>query len=384
MLGIVIGITAVILALSIGESAQGYILSQISSFGADKLIVVNGPKTQSANESPFVQETLTKKDLETLKKQSFVQYVSAEIFQTDLVSANGINKNTNIFGTYPDEIRIMDWHVTDGLFFMDSDVESHGRVAVLGSAIADELFGAGNAVGQSVKIGTANYRIAGVLQPIGVQFFQNIDDMVFIPATTMLDAFHKKYYQYLLVKPNVPMAEATRRIEETLRDAHNIDNPTLDPTKDDFHIMTQEDAVQIVGQITGVLQILLSSIAAISLLVGGIGIMNIMYVSVTERIGEIGLRKSIGARNRDILRQFLIEATVLTIGGGLIGIVLGSLLAWITIKIINSYQLGWIYIVSVRGIIFGVTISTMIGLVFGYLPAKRASKLSPMDALRTE
>lgn len=384
MLGIVIGITAVILSLSIGESAQTYILSQISGFGADKLIIMSGPKTQTPTESPFVEESLTLNDVKALKKQSWEKYVSAETFQTDLFTAQGTSKNGNVFGTLPDEIQIMSYATKEGVFFSDSDAESHARVAVLGSGIADELFGAGNAVGRSLKIGTAGFRIIGVMQPLGVQFFQNMDDMVYIPITTLMDLYHKKHVQYLIMTPAIPMAQAIPRVEDALRDAHNISNPERDLSKDDFHVMTQEDAVKTVSQITGVLQILLASIAAISLLVGGIGIMNIMYVSVTERISEIGLRKSVGARYADVLRQFLAEATLLTFGGGLIGIVTGTSLSWITIQIINSYQLGWVFLISWRGVFIGVVISTLIGLLFGYLPARRAALLSPIDALRTE
>ena len=182
----------------------------------------------------------------------------------------------------------------------------------------------------------------------------------------------------------MPIADAKLQIEYTLRDMHNLDNPTGDPTKDDFNVTSQDDAIKSAATITNILQILLVSIAAISLIVGGIGIMNIMYVSVTERIKEIGLRKAIGARREDILSQFLIEAVILCTLGGIIGIVLGISLAWIGISIISSFQSGWTFAISWDGVGLGLVVSATIGIIFGYFPARSAAALNPIDALRTE
>jgi putative ABC transport system permease protein len=385
-LGIVIGIAAVILSLSIGQSAQAYILSQISVFGPDKLIIRPGSKVQAQlqSASPFVEETLTINDYKKLKREPWVSLISAEVMQTDLFKAGNINKNVTVMGVMPDEIAIGGYSVQDGVFFSDSDVDSHARFAVLGSSIADEAFGQGNAVGRSFKLGTVSYKVIGVMKPAGTQFFQNLDDIVYLPSTTVLDVYHKKNFQYFILKTTLPLAEAINRIEILMREAHGIDNPTGDYSKDDFYVMTQADAIKTVSQVTSILQILLSAIAAISLLVGGIGIMNIMFVSVTERIGEIGLRKSIGARSSDILRQFLAEAVFLTMGGGVIGFIFGSFAAWLAIQIINHYQPGWTFIVSYYGAALGFVVSTLIGLVFGYLPARRAAKLQPIEAMRYE
>ncbi|MFA5185546.1 MAG: ABC transporter permease [Patescibacteria group bacterium] len=386
MLGIVIGIAAVILSLSIGQSAQMFILSQISVFGPDKLIIHPGSKIQNelSNASPFVDETLTLSDYKRLKREDWVNQISAEVMQTDMVKAGDVNKSVSVLGVMPDELSIGGYSMKSGSFFTDSDIDSHARIAVLGSSLAEEMFGQDNAVGRSFKLGTLGYKVVGVLKPAGTQFFQNLDDVVYLPSTAVLDAYHKRNFQYFIIKTNLPLADATSRIEIVMREAHSIDNPTGDYSKDDFFVMTQADAIKTVSQITSVLQILLSAIAAISLLVGGIGIMNIMFVSVTERISEIGLRKSIGARSQDILRQFLTEAVLLTMGGGIIGFLFGSFVAWLAIQIINQYQPGWVFIISYFGAGLGFVVSTLIGLVFGYLPARRAAKLQPIEAMRHE
>jgi putative ABC transport system permease protein len=209
-----------------------------------------------------------------------------------------------------------------------------------------------------------------------------MDEMVYIPATTMMSQYSYDTFQYLSVKTSLPTEEARFQLEVLMRDLHNIDNPEGALAKDDFYVSTAADAAEIVTSITGVLQILLSAIAAISLLVGGVGIMNIMYVSVTERVTEIGLRKAIGASSGEVLNQFLLESVLLTLGGGIGGVVLGTSAAWLAIRIINNYLAGWEFIISFNGIIFGVIVSTIIGIIFGYAPAKTAAKLDPIVALR--
>lgn len=383
MLGIVIGIAAVILALSIGESAKAFILSQISSFGSDQLVIANGPREDtSGGPSFFVQETLSMKDYKRLRKESWIKAVSGEIFQTDLIQANGQNMNATIVGTLPDEIAIGGYETKEGIFITSDQVDSHARVAVIGYGIADNFFGQENPIGKSIKLGNNGYRIIGVMEKLGTQFFQNLDQMVYIPATTMMDAYNKDHFTDMLIQVTVDLKTAQTRTEDILREMHNVDNPERDYSKDDFHVVSQEEAIKVVSQITDVLEILLAAIAAISLLVGGIGIMNIMFVSVTERIKEIGLRKAIGAKQKDIMNQFLAESVILTVTGGIIGVIIGTLVAWLAIQVILYYQSGWTFTVSIKGIIVGVVVSTLIGLTFGYVPARRAAKLHPIDALR--
>jgi len=383
MLGIVIGIAAVILALSIGESAKLFILSQISSFGSDQMIIDNGPRADKTGEvSIFTKETLAMKDYKRFKKEPWVKAVVGQIFQTDLLQAGGQARNVTVIGTMPDDMTMNGYKVREGVFFTDDEVNSHGRTAVLGYTLADKYFGLGNAVGKNIKLGTQSYKVVGVLDKLGTKFFQNLDEMVYLPVTTVMDKYKKQYFTYMTIQSSIPLSEAQPLAEIILRESHNLNNPQGDYAKDDFHVVSQEEAIKIVSQITGVLEILLAAIAAISLLVGGIGIMNIMFVSVTERIKEIGLRLAVGARQEDILNQFLAEAIILTIAGGAIGIAFGTFLAWLAIQIILSYQSGWQFTISLNGVLLGFIVSTLVGLVFGYVPARRAAKLHPIDALR--
>jgi putative ABC transport system permease protein len=383
MLGIVIGIAAVILALSIGESAKLFILAQISAFGSDQLMIDNGPRADKTGEvSLSVKETLAMKDYKRLKKESWVKAVVGQVFQTDLLQANGQARNVTVIGTMPDDIVMNDYKVEEGTFFTDDEVGSHSRVVALGHTLADKYFGQGNAVGNSVKLGSQNYKVVGVMAPLGSKFFQNLDEMVYMPVTTVMDKYNKEHFTFMAIQSSIPLKEAQPLTEIIMRESHNLDNPEADYAKDDFHVVTQEEAIQIVSQITGVLEILLAAIAAISLLVGGIGIMNIMFVSVTERVKEIGLRKALGAKPGDVLNQFLTEAIMLTIGGGAVGIAFGTFLAWLAIQIILSYQSGWQFTISLNGVFAGFVVSTLVGLIFGYIPAKRAARLNPIDALR--
>jgi ABC-type antimicrobial peptide transport system permease subunit len=232
-----------------------------------------------------------------------------------------------------------------------------------------------------VKIARQNFRVIGVMERVGTRGFDNVDKNVYIPVTAAMDLYSKKYVQVLVLRTKLAsITDGMRRIQDVLRDRHNIDFGE----EDDFTVLSQEELVKTVTQITDVLGLLLSAIAAISLVVGGIGIMNIMYVSVTERTREIGLRKSLGARRRDILGQFLFEAILLTGAGGAIGIALGTAFSWLAITIISSFQPGWGFAVSMTGVLLGFGVSAFIGVVFGYAPARKAAGLNPIEALRKE
>lgn len=382
MLGIVIGITSVILVLSIGQAAERYIINQVSTFGSDVMTVSNGPKEPPQNETPslFVKQSLTVKDYQSLKQESWVTLATASISQDDTVLANGIERNAQISGTTPDEVGFYDLRLAKGSFFTQDDVNGHSQVTVIGSKIAQSIFGDDYPVGKNIKIANRNFRIVGVMVPLGTRSFQDLDKRVYIPVTAAADLYNRKYADSLSVKTTLSVSEATRRLEDRLRDSHNIARPS----DDDFHILTQDDAIKNASQITSILQVLLASIAAISLIVGGIGIMNIMYVTVTERIREIGLRKSLGARRRDILGQFLTEAIMLTTTGGCIGVLLGLGITWLAIQIILQFQSGWVFVISLPGIVLGVGVSMTIGLIFGFAPAHQAASLSPIEALRHE
>jgi putative ABC transport system permease protein len=227
--------------------------------------------------------------------------------------------------------------------------------------------------------------VVGVLEEQGTRFFQNLDAMAYVPVTTLQDdVLGVNYINFIAAKTTLPLDWAKEEIRFLLRDEHDIDNPDGDLSKDDFFVSTQEDAVAIIGTVSAVLALLLSSIAAISLLVGGIGIMNIMLVSVTERTKEIGLRKAIGATYGEILRQFLLESVILTLVGGLVGVASGIGMAFLTYLIVRTQLDGWSFSVSVNSIVLAVIVATVVGIVFGIYPARRAAKLDPIEALRYE
>ena len=384
MLGIVIGSLSVILMLTIGEAAGRYILSQISTFGSDTLFIVNGGEHDVSQPTLFVKESITIKDVKKLNASPWVTMITGKLIQDDQATANGITTNAQVVGTMPDELRLNDIGVAVGSFFSMSSVESHAHEAVLGDELARVAFGVDTPIGKTIKINAVPFRVIGVMEKAGTKAFQNVDKQIYVPVTSALDLYHKQYVTMIGLKTSLGMNDAKDRIRVLLRERHNLDNPTNDLSKDDFHIHTQEELLRSVSSITNILQILLSSIAAISLVVGGIGIMNIMYVSVTERVKEIGLRKAIGAHRSEILGQFLVEAVIQTLLGGMIGTFLGIAFSWIAIRIVNALQPGWTFAVSTTGIALGITVSAAIGIIFGYFPARKASLLHPIDALRFE
>jgi putative ABC transport system permease protein len=381
ILGIVIGIASVILILSITEAGKDFIVSQVQSTGSDLIFIENGSPSQ-ITETPdaFTKQVLTEQDLKSLKKQTWVASIAPIVISSDSVNVLGQIANATVVGSNAVIQEVFSVDVEKGAFFTDDDVSSHRRAIILGGSIAKKLFGFEDPVNRTIDLGGQKLRVAGVMEAAGTRFMMNIDDYVYIPYTTSMDLYAQTRFMEFILKPTIPRYEATERVKAILRDNHNIDNPD----DDDFRVMTQEDVVKIVDQVTGSLSIFLGAVAGISLVVGGIGIMNIMFVSVTERTREIGLRKSLGARTGVIMRQFLIEAAFLTSIGGIIGTLLGIALTWLAIQIILQYQPGWHFTLSVTGVALGVGFSTAVGLVFGYAPAKKAASINPIEALRYE
>jgi putative ABC transport system permease protein len=381
MLGIVIGISSVILVLSIAEAAERYILSTVNSFGTGLIIVTNGPPSGGSFTNPFAEETLTIDDVRAFRQRPWIELAMGSIEQSDKAIANGLERSGKVTGTMPDEIAFWNIQPSHGVFLSEEDVEARSRVTVLGNEIAEELFGVDEAVGKTVKLGRQNFRVIGIMEQTGTRGVEDIDRNIYIPVTSAMDLYNRKYVQGIVLRTKLAsITDAISRVQDVLRDRHNIDLGE----EDDFTALTQEELVKTATQITDILGALLSAIAAISLVVGGIGIMNIMYVTVTERTREIGLRKSVGATDRDVLGQFLIEALFLTGIGGVIGMALGILFSAIGISVISSFQSGWTFGISLNGVLLGIGVSTLIGVVFGYAPARKAATLRPIEALRKE
>lgn len=388
MLGIIIGIASVILTLAIGQAAQAFLLSQVAAFGSNLIFVANGSGDEQRGGPPdaSIKQTLTIDDYNVLRRTSWVDQVDASVIANDFVTANGAGMYASISGVSPDDQKIFRAVVARGRFIEDEDVVSRSRVIAIGAGVAKKLFSANNPVGKSIKIGQRTYRVIGVMAEGGTRFFTKVDDQVYIPVTSAMDQYNRERLNFisLTARDGISVDSAKERTRLALRDSHNLDNPKGELAKDDFRVASQEDAAKSAALIGTILQTLLGSIAAISLVVGGIGIMNIMFVTVTERTQEIGLRKALGATRRDILGQFLSEALVLTTLGGAIGVGFGLLLSVIAIQIINSFQDGWAFIFPLNGVILAFTVSGAIGVIFGYYPARKAASLNPIESLRYE
>ncbi len=388
ILGIVIGVAAIMIVMSLGKGAQDLILSQIQSIGSKTIAIVPGrqPKGPADIISTFT-DSLKERDIVLLKRKENVPYL-AEImpivFGTEVAAYGNETYRPTIIGVTPFFAEIYNIYPAEGENFTDDDVKSYSQVAVIGSKVKTELFGDENAVGKKVKIKGRNFRVIGVLPEKGQLSFLNFNDIVIMPYTTAQSyVFGIKYFNRLVAQAdseaNVPQTAAD--IKATLRNSHNI----TDPSKDDFFVETQAQALETVGNITNVIKLFLAAVAAISLIVGGIGIMNIMLVSVTERTKEIGLRKALGATNKDILSQFLLEAVILTGLGGIIGIIFGTAISFGASFVLTKFlNLAWLFAFPLSAAFLGIGVSAAVGLLFGTYPAYRASQFSPTEALRYE
>lgn len=381
ILGIVIGIAAVIIMLSIGQGAERYILSQVSDLGADQIFIEPSQGGENGGPpSPYVDQTLTLEDAEELRESGEFSVVSSSVMLSTLVAGNDVGAYAHVMGVEEYELELFPAAAAEGRFIDASDVDSAGRVVVLGLEIAQELFGEGDVVGERVVIKDVPMRVIGVMEERGTQFFQNLDMSLYIPVTTMQELVGADYVHYISLRAIGDVDDAKEAASDVLRAAHSLDPDAAN----DFMISSQEDAVAIIGTIGTVLSLLLASIAAISLLVGGIGIMNIMLVAVTERTREIGLRKAVGATYADIVRQFLLESVLLTLAGGIIGILIGVGVTVLQGVIVGQFVAGWSPRVPLSAVILAVVVSSAVGIIFGLYPARRAAKLDPIEALRYE
>jgi len=388
ILGIVIGIIAVILMLSIGQGAERYILRQVADLGSDLIFVEassGDPKQGPPN--PFVEQSLRLSDVNDLKKSGLFSVVSPFLVSSSPATYNSESVFVQLYGVGEDYLSIFPADIADGRFLDENDVLSFAKVAVLGKEVAEDLFGDQNPVGQKIKIKKLNFEVIGVLEEQGSRFFQNLDKNIAIPISTaqrdVLGVDHVTFISARIL-PGSDIEYIKEEVRYVLRESHDIQNPEGLVSKDNFLVSSQSDAVEIIGAVGGVLTLLLSSIAAISLVVGGIGIMNIMLVSVTERTREIGLRKAIGARYKEILWQFLLEAVMLTTLGGIVGVIGGVGLSYVVAKVAAIYVVNWELVIPPEAIVASLVVSTFVGLIFGLYPARRAAKLDPIQALRYE
>lgn len=382
ILGIVIGIGSVIAMVSIGQGASKQIQESIQSIGSNLISVSPGfqrgfSQVRSGRGSAT---TLTLDDARAIAAEvPFVAAVAPEVSRRYQITQKAQNTNTQVIGTIDTYPEVRNIQMESGSFISERDFVSFTKVAVLGPTTRDDLFGEGaNPVGQSIKINRINFRIIGITQSKGQQGFFNQDDVVFIPLSTAQRFLSgDNYVSNISVQASEEkaMPQVQQSITALLLARHNITDPQLA----DFSVLNQADVVQAATQITNIFTILLASIAGISLLVGGIGIMNMMLTTVTERTREIGLRKAIGAKKKDVTLQFLFEAVILTFIGGAIGIALGMILAFT----ISSFA-GIPTKVALSSIILAFGVSAGIGLIFGYYPARKAAQLNPIEALRYE
>lgn len=387
MLGIIIGIMAVIILISAGTGAQSLIINQIKGVGSNLIFVVPGGSTNSKFAPPaqvqgVVITSLTEQDIKSLQNKELVpdiQYVSPEVRGQFSVSFGSQDQQTQVAGEDENYPKVRSINLSEGDWFGKSAVDGFAQVAILGSKIKDDLFGNQDPIGQVIKIKQLSFRVVGVSEPKGLgPLGVDQDSQVIVPVTTaqkiLLGVNHYSLIQIQVADESL-IAQAQVEVADVLRSNHHI----TDPNKDDFTVRNQQDALSLLSTITDALTIFLGAIAGISLVVGGIGIMNIMLVSVTERTREIGLRKAIGARRRDILLQFLFEAIILTTFGGIIGVILGYAGS------IGIAHLGnWDPQVPWYAVVLAVGVSALFGLGFGIYPANKASKLNPIEALRYE
>lgn len=386
VLGIVIGIAAVILMLSIGQGAQGYVLNQVAGLGSDQIFISAGSSDKAEGPpSAFIEQTLTLEDVKILRRRGDFDFVSATLITNASVTTGDQSQFVDIAGVDEDQLSIFPATVTSGRYVTNDDVDSYANVAVLGFQTAQDLFGDQDPVGERITVKNVSLRIIGVLAPQGSRFFSNLDTRVYAPITMVQRQIAGvDYVNFITVKVAGDLETAKEDIRFIMRDAHRLDNPSGDLAKDDFNLSTQGDAIAIISTVGFALTLLLAAIAAISLIVGGIGIMNIMLVSVTERTREIGLRKAIGATEKDILNQFLAEAVMLTIGGGILGVIIGVGSSLIIGEILTRVVDGWAVVIPPSAVFLAFAVSSIVGLVFGIYPAKRAAKLDPIEALRYE
>lgn len=388
MLGIIIGIMAVIIVLSVGAGAQSLILNQVKSLGSNLIVVLPGASQDDgppASALGIVVTTLTNDDGEAMGKEACdcIEALTMYVSGSDAITLDNETANTTFTGTTASYLDVEDTQVASGRFFSDDEEKSIARVVVLGDEVKNKLFGDDDPIGRRIKIKKTNFLIIGVMEKRGTSGFQNQDDQVFIPLRTaqklLLGIDHVSF-----IRAKVDTAENVERamdsVEMLLRDRHDIAMGEAS----DFSVRSMAQGLEAISSITNALRFFLVAISGIALVVGGFGIMNIMLATVQERTREIGLRKAVGAKGRNIVTQFLIESVLITFLGGVIGIILGVLISVIVAQVAKSMGYSWDLVVTPFSILLGSFVSIGVGLIFGIMPARRASRLDPIEALRYE
>ena len=390
MLGIVIGIASVIILMSIGQSAQDLILNQVEGIGSNLIFIIpggtNGKLQSPAAAQGIIIKTLVQTDVDALSREPSISAV------VPLVSggANAVygdnNLNVTYQGTTANFFPVRNYVLAKGFAFTNEDVAAYNHVVVIGSDLANTLFGANiDPINKTIRLGNNSFRVVGVMKPMGTGVGGvNQDDLALVPITVAQNQMLGiNYFQYIFASANPAYNTSfvTGRIQSVLEQDHGITNSA----NDDFTIETQAQILAVLGTITSVMTYFLAAIASISLVVGGIGIMNIMLVSVVERTKEIGLRKAVGATEGDILQQFLIEAVLLTFVGGIIGITLGGLFVGLVYLVLTyGLSIAWTFALPASAVALAVVFSSLTGIVFGIYPARTAARKNPIDALRYE
>ncbi len=390
-LGIIIGVSSVIIIVAIGDGAQNLILAQVKSFGPTLVGVLPGKsedKGPPASAFGITITTLTYEDAMAMKDPANVpnvKAVAAYVNGSETVSWGSNQMTGTVNGTTVDYLEVEQAEVAEGRFFSETEEKGVARVAVLGATVKDDLFGATDALGKNIKIKNQSFEVIGVMKAKGTVGFQNNDENILLPITSMQKLILGiNHINMLRLKVNTAddVPQAIDMVKLTLRERHGISDSS--GANDDFTVRSSAEAINTIKTVTNSLKFFLAAMAGLSLLVGGIGIMNIMLIRVAQRTREIGLRKAVGATNQDIRWQFLVESGVITLVGGLIGIIIGELVSVGVSLVVNGLGYEWGYSFSWFSIAISVSISIGIGVIFGLYPAFRASKLNPIEALRHE
>lgn len=383
LIGIIIGVSAVIIMVAIGNGAQNEVLSKIEAMGSNLIIVNAGQVQKSAGRMQIrgVVTTLRLEDTEALLRAvPLIRSVAPVQSKKMQVKFGNVSTNTTIVGTSVDFPDVRNFRIDKGYFFSEEENRASRRVAVLGQTVVDNLFDGANPLGETIRIGRIPFQIIGVMESKGVDLNGvDQDDQIFIPIKTALRrVFNQDYINSISIQvvSQDKMAEAEQQIREVLRERHRLNRRDKE---DDFTIQSQTELLETQRETTGTFTALITSIAGISLLVGGIGILAIMLIAIRERTNEIGLRMAVGASRRDISIQFVIESAILSIGGGILGIVIGVLGS-----LIIALGTDWAASISLTPILYSFGFSLLIGLFFGVYPARKAAQLDPIVALRSE